>query len=142
MDYLIQLLFWIHLVSLAVGGAAVFGIPIVGSRVPSATPEMRPVLFGIADRLSGIGRVALILLVITGPLMLWLKYGGPSGLSWWFWVKMSFVVLLIGLVIYAGMNAKKAQTGDMAAAKRAPMVSMIGVALYLLVIASAVLTFG
>jgi putative membrane protein len=142
MDYLVPFLFWVHLLSLAVGGAAVFGIPIVGSRVPAAAPEFRPVLFGIANQLSSIGRAALVLLLISGPLMVWLKYGGVSGLGTWFWVKMALVAILVALVAYAGMNAKKAQGGDMAAAKLAPQLSQIAVGLYLLVIASAVLTFG
>jgi len=141
MDYLIPFLFWVHLLSLAAGGAAVFGIPIVGSRVASAAPEFRPVLFGIANQLSSIGRAALVLLLISGPLMFWLKFGLIAP-SWWFWVKMGLVAVLVVLIIYAGMNAKKAQSGDMAAAKLAPQLSMIAVGLYLLVIASAVLTFS
>jgi hypothetical protein len=55
---------------------------------------------------------------------------------------MVLVALLVVLVILAGINAKNAQQGDMAAARRAPQLSMLAVALYLLVIASAVLTFS
>jgi len=99
------------------------------------------VLFGIANQLSSIGRAALVLLLISGPLMFWLKFGLIAP-SWWFWVKMGLVAVLVVLIIYAGMNAKKAQSGDMAAAKLAPQLSMIAVGLYLLVIASAVLTFS
>jgi uncharacterized membrane protein len=141
MDYLIPFLFWVHLLALAIGGAAVFGLPIVGSKVATASPEMRPTLFGIANQLSSIGRVALVLLLASGPLMFWLKYdwAAPSA---WFWVKMALVLALVVLVAYAGVNAKRAQGGDMAAAKRAPQLSMLAVALYLCVIASAVLTFS
>jgi uncharacterized membrane protein len=142
MDFVVQFLFWVHLVSLAAGGAAVFGIPIVGSRVATAPAEVRPVLFGISNRLSGMGRGALVLLIISGPLMIWLKYGGRADFTYWFWVKMALVALLLVLVIYAGINAKRAQTGDVAAARRAPPLSMAAVVLYLCIIASAVLNFG
>jgi uncharacterized membrane protein len=140
MEYLIPFLFWVHLLALAIGGAAVFGLPVVGAKVATATPETRPTLFAIANQLSSIGRVALVLLLISGPLLFWLKYGwiAPSG---WFWVKMVLVALLVVLVIIAGINAKNAQHGDIASAKRAPLLSMLAVGLYLLVIASAVLTF-
>jgi uncharacterized membrane protein len=141
MDIVLLILFWIHLVSLALGGAAVFGIPVVGSRMASATAETRPTLFAVADGLSRVGRAALGLLIITGPLMLWLKYGWAAP-NVWFWVKMILVLALIVLVIYAGINAKRAQTGDMAAAKRAPVIGMTGVVLYLLVIGAAVAAFG
>jgi hypothetical protein len=141
-DILNSILFWIHLVALTVGGAAVFGLPVVGSRVAAAPPEARPVLFGIANQISSMGRGALITLLVSGPLLVWLKFGGVAGFTYWFWVKMAFVAILTVLVIYAGINAKRAQGGDMAAAKRAPQLSMIAVVLYLCVIGSAVLNFG
>jgi putative membrane protein len=141
-DILNSVLFWIHLVALAVGGAAVFGLPVVGSRVAKATPEMRPVLFGIANQISSMGRAALITLIISGPLLVWLKFGGTEGFTYWFSVKMVLVLILVVLVVYAGINAKRAQGGDMAAAKRAPQLSMIAVVVYLCVIGAAVLNFG
>jgi protoporphyrinogen IX oxidase len=141
MEYLNPFLFWVHLLALAISGAAVFGIPLVGARIATATPEMRPTLFGIANQLSSLGRVALVLLLASGPLLFWLKWGWIAP-SWWFWLKMALVLALVVLVAYSGVNAKRAQGGDMAAAKRAPQLSMIGVALYLMVIASAVLTFS
>ena len=142
MDYLLPFLLWVHLLALAIGGAAVFGLPVIGSKIGSATPETRQTLFIIRDQLSSLGRAALVLLLISGPLMVWLKYGGVSGFTYWFWVKMALVAILIGVIIYGGINGKRAQGGDMAAAKRAPQVSVVAVAVYLLIIASAVLNFG
>ena len=142
MDYLNSALLWIHLVSLAAGGAATFGIPVVGGKIGGANPETRPLLFSIVHGLSRIGRTALGLLIITGPLLVWLKYGGTSGFTFWFWVKMVLVVLLLGVVIYAGINTKKAEAGDREAAMRAPKIGMTATALFVLVIGSAVLTFG
>ena len=42
MDVFVNLLFFVHLLALALGGAAAFGIPVVGSRIPGATAELRP----------------------------------------------------------------------------------------------------
>jgi protoporphyrinogen IX oxidase len=141
MDYLNQLLLWIHLVSLAAGGAATFGIPVVGGKIGGASAETRPVLFSIVHGLSRIGRTAIGLLIVTGPLMVWLKYGGTAGFTYWFWVKMALVVILLGLIIFAGINTKRGEGGDVDAAKRGPVIGMAAMLTFLLVVASAVLAF-
>jgi len=141
MDYLNAALFWIHLVALAMGGAATFGIPVVGGRMATATADTRPLLFSILDGLSRVGRIGFGLLIVTGPLLVWLKYGGTAGFTFWFWVKMVLVVILLGLVIFAGINGKRAQGGDVEAAKRSPQISMVAMTTFLLVVAAAVLAF-
>ena len=142
MDITFDILFWIHLVSLALGGVAVFGIPFVGSKMAAATAEQRPVLFKIAGQLSSVGRAAFVLLLITGPLMLWMHYNwvAPSGL--WFGIKMLFVLILLAVIVFGGINARRAEKGDMEAAKRAPMISMVGMVTFTLLILSAVLAFN
>jgi putative membrane protein len=141
MGPLYQFLFWIHMTALAGGGTAAFGIPIVGSQIGAASAETRPTLFRIADRLSNIGRAAIGLLIITGPLMFWLgwNFAAPNMIA--FGVKMVLVLVLLALVIYAGINAKRAEHGDMAAAKRAPMLGASAAVTFVLVIASAALAF-
>ena len=96
MDVVIGLLIWIHFLALAAGGAAAFGMPVVGSRMPTATAETRPTLFAIMKGISTVGRAAIGTLVVTGPLIVWLKYGGFGTMPIWFWVKM-VLVLLAGL---------------------------------------------
>ncbi|HEY9010214.1 MAG TPA: hypothetical protein VIN06_04305 [Devosia sp.] len=142
MDVFFTILFWIHLVSLGLGGTASFGLPVVGSKLASATAETRPVLFSIMHGLSSVGRAGLGLLIVTGPLMVWVKFGGFGGFSLWFWVKMVLVVILLALVIYAGINGKKAENGDREAAGRGPMIGMAALVTFVLVIGSAVMAFG
>jgi hypothetical protein len=141
MDYLNSALFWIHLVALAMGGVASFGIPVVGSKMMAASPETRPLLFSVMEGLGRIGRIGFGLLIVTGPLLVWLKYGGTAGFTYWFWVKMALIVILLGIIIYSGINGKRAQGGDVSAAKRAPQIGMAGMVTFLLVIAAAVLAF-
>jgi uncharacterized membrane protein len=141
-DILNNLLFWVHLSALALGGAATFGLPVVGAQMRTATPETRPVLFKIAHGISRVSRAGLGLLIITGPLMVWLKFGGTAGFTNWFWAKMVLVVLLLIAVIYAGINMNAAEKGDMSAAKRAPMIGGVAMLLLLGVILCAVFTFN
>lgn len=142
MDVFADILLWIHLAALGLGGAASFGLPVVGSKMATANAETRPLLFSIMQRLTRIGRAGFGLLIITGPLIVWLKYGGMAGFNTWFWVKMALVVVLLGLIIYAGTNAKKAEAGDRMAAIRAPTIGMGATTVFLLVIGAAALAFG
>ena len=91
MDIVISLLFWIHLVALGLGAVASFGLPVVGAQMPTATAETRPTLFRVAEGLTRLGRIGLGTLIVTGPLLVWLKFGGMAGFTWWFTAKMVFV---------------------------------------------------
>ena len=98
-------LLWLHLMAIAVAGAAAFGIPVVGAAARRGTADHRPVLMAVAGRLSMAGRGALVVLLVTGPLLIWAKYGGvPPGP--WFSIKMVVVLLLVATVILSGFNAK------------------------------------
>jgi putative membrane protein len=141
MDYLNHALLGIHLVALAAGGAATFGIPVIGARIAGANADTRATLFAIVYGISRVARIAMVLLLITGPLLVWLKYGGVAGFNFWFWVKMVLVALLLGLVIAAGINTKRGEAGDPAAPKRGPMIGMASMFTFFLVVAAAVLAF-
>jgi hypothetical protein len=141
MDYLNHALLWVHLVALAAGGAATFGIPIVGAKIAGSSPDTRATLFAIVYGISGVARTAMVALLITGPLLVWLKYGGIAGFNFWFWVKMALVALLLVLVIAAGINTKRGEGGDPEAPKRGPMIGMASMVTFFLIVASAILAF-
>jgi uncharacterized membrane protein len=142
MDITANLLFWIHLLSIAFAGAAVFGIPVVTSRLAGAPAESRPVLLGIVRQLSMLGRGALVVLIITGPIIAYVRYGGFSGFGAWFNVKMVLVVLLLIVMIASGLVGRRAQQGDAAAIGTAQMLSIASMVLLVLIILSAVFAFG
>ena len=52
-------------------------------------------------------------LIVTGPLLIWLKYGGAAGFTVWFTIKMVFVVILLVSVIASGVLGKRLEQGDM-----------------------------
>lgn len=136
------LLFWLHLMGLALGGAAAFGNPVVGNRLIAAAPEGRPVLFSIAHGLSTVGKVGMGLLIVTGLLMVWLRFGGPAGMTSWFWLKMVLLVLLLADIIYIAQVEKRAEAGDEKAFRTLAPLGVLGVVLLLGVVLSAVLAFG
>jgi protoporphyrinogen IX oxidase len=140
MEIFTNLLLWVHLLSLGLGGAASFGVPVVASRLPSAAPETRPLLLQVMKGLSTVGRAGLGLLIITGPLLVWLRYGGTSGFNSWFWVKMVLVVLLLGGVIYAGVLLRRATAGGPPSPQSAP-IGMINTALFVAIVLTAVFAF-
>ena len=129
--------------ALAGGGVATFGLPVVGSKFPTATAETRPLLFAIAKGLSRVSQIALGVLLITGPLMVGLdpNLRDLAFSSWTFWVKMALVLVLLAGVIFASMNAGKAEKGDRAAAQLQPRIGMGLMVVLVLVILSAVFTF-
>lgn len=102
MDYAFDFLLICHLIALGVGAATAIAMPIVGSRMAGATPEGRALLGGISARLGLNSRIAVGVLVLSGVLMVWLRYGGVDGMNMWFWVKMALVAVII-LVLIAGV---------------------------------------
>ena len=142
MDIVNNLLFWLHFVGLGMGAVASFGLPVVGQQMAAVTAETRPTLFKVGNGLTAVGRAGFGVLIITGPLLVWLKFGGTAGFTNWFWAKMVFVLLLLILVIVGGITAKRAQSGDIAAAKRMPMLGITGLVLFLCVVFCAVFAFN
>ena len=99
------LLLWIHIVAFVAGGSNTVVMPIIGTTLPMVDEATRATLFRIGFQMATIGKVAAATLLITGPLLLWLKYGGLQGATLWFWIKMALVVLLMAngtLVVRGG----------------------------------------
>jgi hypothetical protein len=105
MDYFFDFLLICHLVALGVGATTAIGMPIVASRMAGATPEGRQLLGGIVGRLGRNSRIAVGVLILTGLLMVWVRYGGVDGMNAWFWVKMALVVVIV-VAMVVGAVAK------------------------------------
>ncbi|MEX0627098.1 MAG: hypothetical protein WEB63_07665 [Cucumibacter sp.] len=142
MDIFVKLLLWLHLAALgiAVGGGVALGF--VGPAMAKATPEQRPALAPIRRRIADSVTLGLLTLIITGPLILWLKFGGTEGMTWWFWAKMTLVLVLLGLNLRSRVLLKKAEGGDMAAGKALGQTGLVGGLVVFLVILAAVFAFN
>jgi hypothetical protein len=140
MDILYKLLLWLHLTGLAMGGAAAFGHPVLGA-IGARSPEARPHMMRASKALSGVGRAAIGILIVTGVIMVAQSYD-LAALPITFWIKMVLVVALVANVITAGLAAKAMAAGNAALGSRLALQAKIGVALILLITLFAVLAFG
>ena len=59
--------------------------------------------------LTRFGHWGIIVLLVSGPILLFVRYGGIDGISHWFWAKMALVVLLAGGVVTSAMSARVAR---------------------------------
>ena len=142
MDIFVNLLIWVHIVAFVAGGASGVVGPIIAGRMGIATPEVRLNYFGVMNTMSKVGRASMVGLLISGPLVIWLKYGGAAGLNIWFAVKMAMVlVMLIGIIV-ADINAKKEQAGDAAAARVADIAHKTTGLAFLVLVFAAVFAFN
>lgn len=92
--------------------------------------------------LTRFGHYGIIALLVSGPLLVWVRYGGVDGVSHWFWAKMGFVLLLAAGVVMSAMSARKMRAGDAAAAARVRLGRIIAVLSLLAIVIFAVLAFG
>lgn len=142
MDVVINLLIWAHIVAFVVGGSNSVVGPVIGSRMATATPDMRAGYVGVMGALAQSGKFAMGVLLVTGPLIMWLRYGGLGGASVWFWIKMALVALMLAAIIIGGINFKKSLTGDAEAGKRAGLAHRVTGLAFLGVLLSAVFAFN
>jgi hypothetical protein len=97
----------LHFIGVGMGMGGGIALSQVGPRLISAPEDNRELLWHLETFFSRIGAGGLAVLLVTGPLMLWLKFGGPAGLPWWFWAKMVFVaVALVGVVLHERASSR------------------------------------
>ena len=142
MDVLLSILLFLHIVAFVVGGASSVVMPVLGSKMATATPETLKVIYSVGRYLSSSGTGAMVVLLVTGPLMVWLKYDGFASLSPWFWLKMALVAVMLVGIIFAGIGMRKVQTGDPTAEANTRLAGMITSVVFVGVLLSAVLAFN
>lgn len=142
MDVVINLLIWAHIMALVAGGSNSVVGPVIAARLPTATSDARAGYYSVMNRLAQVGKVAMVVLLVSGPLILWLKYGGVGQANAWFWVKMVLVAVMLAAIIYGGINFKKAQGGDAEAGKRAGVAHKVTGLAFAGVLLSAVFAFN
>jgi uncharacterized membrane protein len=137
-----NLLLWIHIVALVAGGSNTVVMPIIGATLPKVDGQSRTTLFRIGFHMAAVGKVAAATLLISGPLLLWLKYGGLHGVTPWFWAKMAFMVVMFAAIVFEETNFKKLASGDQAAARNSKLGGIIATVAFLGVLLAAVLAFN
>ena len=111
-------------------------------RLVSAAPGDAPVLGKVPPMLARVGQGGLGLLWLTGLIMVWSVYGGPSNLPGFFWVKFICVLGVTTGVVLLGLTLREIQGGNRAAAARLPLYGAVTTGLLVLVVIFAVVSFG
>lgn len=142
MELSLKLALWIHLLALSLGGVASFGIPALVALMSRAEGSQKPVFGQAIARLASLGRMALVILVLSGGYIVWGKYPSFAAVGFWFDLKMVLVVALIGLSIFNIFNARRVRAGDAAAIARLPLMGRIGMGLLAGIVLLAVIAFG
>lgn len=132
------ILFFIHIVAFIVGGANSVVMPIIGSKLATATPEVRTNLLDIVGRLANTGKIAMGTLLVTGILVLWLKWNWvvPNA---WFWVKMAGIVAMI---VFISLNERAQKAGGPDAPRQGKMYGQLTALSFAVVILSAIFAFN
>ena len=125
MDIFFDVLLICHLLAFGVGVTSAIVVPILMSRMPAAPVEARPLFGGIGMQLGLNARIALGVLVVTGVLMIWVRYGGVEGLGTWFWVKMSLVLVVVAAAIIGAVARGRVDAGVMGWISRLALVGVV-----------------
>jgi len=123
----------LHMLGLMLVAAAF--LPLVGMLGKGDEPPR-------TDRLlTRFGHYGIIVLLLTGPLMVWVRYGSYDGLSHWFWLKIALIVCLAGGVVLSAVSARPMREGSTAAARRVRVGRAIAIVSLLGIVISAVFAF-
>ena len=95
MDIVVNLLFWLHFLGLAMGLGGGIALGLTGPKLQTAKGEDLAFVWQMETTFSRVATTGLATLLVTGPLMVWLRFGGFAGFSWWFGLKMCFVALAV-----------------------------------------------
>jgi uncharacterized membrane protein len=92
--------------------------------------------------LTRFGHWGIIVLLVSGPILLFSRYGGFDGVSHWFWAKMGLIALLAAGVVTSAISARKMREGDPAAAQRVRIGRVLAVLSLAGTVIFAVLAFN
>ena len=90
-----NLLFWLHLIGLGMGVGGGVALGLTGPKLKTTTGETLEFVWAMETTFSRVATIGIAILLVTGPLMVWLKFAGFEGFTWWFSLKMAFVALAV-----------------------------------------------
>jgi uncharacterized membrane protein len=137
-----DLLLILHLFGFGAAFAGFFGAFFVTTATNAGPAADAPTLARMRPYLAGFAHAGVLISLITGTLLLWLKWGNQPPYPTMFILKMAFVVVLILFGVFMARNARKARTGDMVAEGRRPIYNRVATTVFLLIMVFAVLSFG
>jgi hypothetical protein len=138
---IVDIVLFVHLLGLMMGAGGGFGSMIVMRGALKMAPEQAGPVRSLGPALGRFSSAGLVLMLITGPMLVLMKYGSFSGLSPLFWVKMVFVVSLTSAALTLELTYASVKRGNVEAAKRLPALGPWAGLSSLLAVLFAVLAF-
>lgn len=138
---IVDTIFFLHLLGLMMGAGGGFGSMLVMRGALKMPPEQAGPVRSLGPVLGRFSSVGLILMLVTGLALVFMKDGGLDGLPRLFWVKMIFVSSLTLAAFTIEMTYASVKRGNMEAAKRLPALGPWAGLSSLLAVLFAVLAF-
>lgn len=142
MEYLSTILLIIHFFSMALGIGVGISIAVVTSQLGDPQDESGKAILAVAKKLQMFARAAIALLWLSGGTMIVITYPDPTGLGFYFFLKIGAVLLLTITIFYSGRLGALVAAGDPMARMLAKRLGMLSGALSTLALIFAVLTFN
>lgn len=142
METFVTILLWLHFLGLAAGLGGGIALSQTGPKLRSATQNVQPTMWELERIFSLIASIGVGVLLVTGPLMVWLRYGGFGGMPLWFWAKLALVLVVVVAVGAHHLAGRRFQAGDTGAYRWMEISGRTAGLSMVLVVLFAVLAFG
>jgi len=136
-----DLLLALHLFGLMMGAGGGFGSMIVMRRAAAAPADQAMALRGLGPIMANFSGIGLVLMLATGIALVFIRYGGFTGLPMMFWVKMLFVTTLTLAALAVHVTYAQVRAGNAAAAARLPALGPLAGLSSVFAVLFAVLAF-
>jgi len=142
MDIVVNILIAAHLMGLVLVSGSGIAMGVVMPFHGQAGAGEKSVVLSIGKALARNGHIGLGLLWVTGPLVVWLKYGGVGAFGSWFWIKMALVVTASAAVGIGSAAYRRFAAGDTGASGRVAAMGRVNLIVGPLIVLTAVFAFG
>ncbi len=137
-----DILLFAHFVGLMMGAGGGLGSTIVMRYAYSLPDEQSAVVRGVGPALATASMVGLIVLLVTGVLLLGVKYNlAFAAMPLMFWIKLAFVATLTVATVLIHSTYARIKRGDAEAAARLPRLGPMAGISAMLATLFAVLAF-
>jgi protoporphyrinogen IX oxidase len=130
-----------HLIGLMMGAGGGFGSMITMRAASKLSPENAATLRALGPAMARFSTYGLVLMLLTGPALVSLKFGGFANMPELFWVKLVFVATLTIAAIAIEFTYGQVRRGDVKAAARLPLLGPVAGLSSILAVVFAVFAF-
>src|SRR5262245_21980578 len=138
---ILDVLLIVHFAGLMMGAGGGIGSTIVMGYARSLPDEQGAIVRGAGPALARLSTAGLVLMLLTGPALVSMKYGGFSAMQPMFWVKLIFVATLTIAAILVEVTYAQVKKGNAAAAANLPKLGPVAGISALLAVVFAALAF-